>query len=111
MRFLEASGLVLVERNFRCRAGELDLVMMHGRELVIVEVRYRTSGALVDPALTVCAGKRRRLLRAAAHYLQRQRHLADHPVRFDMVALTGSLDRPVCEWIRCAFTTNDVDEY
>ncbi|GMW06951.1 MAG: YraN family protein [Gammaproteobacteria bacterium] len=107
-RFLEAHGLVLVERNFRCRDGELDLVMLDGRELVIVEVRCRTSDALVRPEITVSATKRRRLLRAAARYLQLHPAFADHAVRFDVLGLTGQPDRPHCEWIRCAFTTDDV---
>ncbi len=107
-RFLEARGLTLVESNFRCREGELDLVMLDGAELVIIEVRYRTTGALVSPELTVSAMKRRRLLRAAARYLQLHPGFGNHSVRFDVLGLSGEPDRPHCEWIRCAFTTDDV---
>ena len=107
-RFLEANGLRLVERNFRCRNGELDLVMLDGRELAIVEVRYRLTDRLVDPAVSVCPRKRRRIALAAAHYLQRRRQFAELPVRFDVLAITGGLDRPRYDWIRCAFTTDEV---
>ena len=68
--FSSAQGLRLVARNFRCRMGELDLVMLDGRLLVVVEVRYRTRPDPVDPAVTVTATKRRRLLRAASRFLQ-----------------------------------------
>ncbi len=107
LRFLESRGLRPIERNFRCRAGELDLVMLEKEELVIVEVRYRATDDPVDPVFTVSARKRRRVLRAAARFLQLRQEFADHPLRFDVLAMTGPLDRPRCEWIRCAFTADD----
>ncbi len=108
LRFLERQGLALVTRNFRCRMGELDLVMLDGGELVIVEVRYRASRAPVDPAVTVTATKRRRLLRAASRFLQVRPDFRDHAMRFDVLALSGALDAVRCDWIRGAFTTDDV---
>jgi putative endonuclease len=113
LRYLESQGLRLVERNFRCRAGEIDLVMLDVRELVIVEVRYRASAALVDPALTVSPPKRRRILRAAAGYLQRRRQFADCAVRLDVIALTGPLEegRCACRWYRAAFGTDDAGRF
>lgn len=107
-RFLEARGLHAIERNFRCRAGEIDLVMRDGAELVFVEVRFRTHPTPVGPALSVSTTKQRRLLRAAALFLQTRREYRGHGVRFDVLAMTGPLEQPRYEWIRCAFSADDV---
>ena len=106
-RYLVAHGLIPVVRNFRCRAGELDHVMLDGDVLVVVEVRYRLRADPVDPAVTVTARKRRRLLQAASRFLQSQPRFRDHAMRFDVLALSGPLGAPRCDWIRGAFTTDD----
>lgn len=108
LRFLAARGLRLVARNFRCSGGEIDLVMLEERTLVVVEVRYRRSESLVDPALTVTAAKRRRLLHAAASFLQRHPAHATRALRFDVMALSGAPEAPACRWIRRAFDSNDI---
>ncbi len=100
-RYLEARGLTLVTRNFRCRAGELDLIMRDGGQLVFVEVRSRRHTRYGTPAESVTRTKQQRLLRAAAFYLQRQR--LDLPCRFDVVAILQADGEPQLEWIRDAF--------
>ncbi|MCB1823442.1 MAG: YraN family protein [Candidatus Competibacteraceae bacterium] len=100
-RYLEARGLALVARNFRCRGGELDLIMRDGEYLVFVEVRSRRHTRYGTPAESVTRTKQRRLLRAAALYLQRQR--LDLPCRFDVVAILQADGEPRVEWIRDAF--------
>ena len=100
-RFLEARGLELVARNFRCRSGELDLIMRDGEQLVFVEVRSRRHARYGTPAESVTRAKQQRLLRAAALYLQRQR--LDLPCRFDVVAILQADGEPRVEWIRDAF--------
>ena len=96
--YLEGRGLRLVERNYRCRRGEIDLVMRESQTLVFVEVRYRRSSRFVSPAETVDVHKQRRLAAAAADYLQR--NPSKLPCRFDVLAMTGE-DR--IDWIRDAF--------
>lgn len=100
-RYLEARGLTLVTRNFRCRSGELDLIMRDREQLVFVEVRSRRHARYGTPAESVTRVKQQRLLRAAAFYLQRQ-HL-DLPCRFDVVAILHAEGEPRMEWIRDAF--------
>lgn len=100
-RHLQARGLTLVERNFRCKCGELDLIMRDGRQLVFVEVRYRRDNRHGTPAETVTYGKRRRLIRTASYYLQR--HPCDLPCRFDIIAIAQRDGRDTLEWIRDAF--------
>ena len=82
-RHLTAQGLELVCENYRCRLGELDLVMLDGRTLVIVEVRLRGRSRYGDARASIHRMKQRRIVRAAQHLLLRQRELARLPVRFD----------------------------
>jgi len=97
-RYLEQQGLVLVERNYRCRTGEVDLIMRDGDCLVFVEVRSRHNSRYGTPAETITRTKQRRLCRAAAHYLLT--HRCNTPCRFDVIAI---LQQQKLEWIRDAF--------
>ena len=98
--FLRRHDLVLLQRNYRCRFGEIDLVMQDGATLVFVEVRMRTSGAFGGAAGSITFVKRRKLLGAARHYLAALRY--EPSCRFDAVLLSGS-DGGDIEWIRDAF--------
>jgi putative endonuclease len=100
---LERAGLKRVERNFRTRFGELDLVMRDGDTLVFVEVRYRRHVQFGGGAASVGASKREKLARAAQGFLQAHPQLASMPCRFDVVAFDGNTDTPHCEWRRAAF--------
>ncbi|HRX61695.1 MAG TPA: YraN family protein [Candidatus Competibacter sp.] len=100
-RHLETRGLTLVTRNFRCRVGELDLIMRDGEQLVFVEVRSRRHSRYGTPAESVTRTKQQRLLRTAAFYLQHQD--PDLPCRFDVVAILQTEGGPQVEWIRDAF--------
>lgn len=97
--WLERHGLKLRESNYRCRWGEIDLVMEDGDMLVFVEVRYRNSMRYGGAIESIDARKRQRLCRAAADYLARQRG-REWPCRFDVVAL-GPDDR--IDWVADAF--------
>lgn len=100
---LEQAGLKRVERNFRTRFGELDLVMRDGNTLVFVEVRYRRYADFGGGAASVGTAKRARLARAAQAFLQAHPSLASLPCRFDVVAFDGDADAPHCDWRRAAF--------
>ncbi len=79
----------MLERNWRCDVGELDLVLGRGRLVVFAEVKARATGAFGSPAMAVGAAKRRRLRVLAARWLaERDVHGVD--VRFDVVAVTGT---------------------
>lgn len=96
LEHLRKSGLRLVERNFRCKAGEIDLIMQEGGTLVFVEVRKRSNPHFGGAAASVTWQKQRRLIRAAQFYLLRFRD--PPPCRFDVVALeAGQIN-----WLRNA---------
>lgn len=97
--FLEARGLKVVARNFRCRAGEIDLIALSGPTTVFVEVRARTSDRFGGAAASVTAAKRKRLLKTARYYLAQQG--GQRACRFDVVLLSGAA-RDI-EWIQDAF--------
>src|SRR5688572_11828663 len=82
VRYLEQRGYTVVDRNFRCPYGELDVVAEQGETLCFVEVRMRSTAAWGDPAHTVSWSKQRRVARAALHYLFR-RGGPERMVRFD----------------------------
>ena len=84
---LSSHGLTLVERNFLCKLGEIDLVMRHGSYLVFVEVRRRADRKHGGAAASVTPAKQLRLIRAAQCYLQR--YNSPPPCRFDLVAIDG----------------------
>ena len=96
LAYLRRHGLALLEANFRCKGGEIDLVMRDGPALVFVEVRQRAARAHGGAAASITPAKIRRLVRAAEIYLLRFPRTP--PCRFDVVAIDG--DR--LEWLRNA---------
>lgn len=101
--FLIAQGLQLRERNYRCKLGELDLVMSDQNACVFVEVRYRKQLRFGSPAETVNYGKQARLQKAAQHYLQSKGLLDKVPCRFDVISIAGSPGGREIDWIKNAF--------
>ena len=96
--FLFKHGLKLACRNYRCKQGELDLVMHDQQSLVIVEVRYRKSDTYGSALESVTASKQARIIAATQHYLSTQK--LDCPLRFDVVAISGDGD---ILWVKNAF--------
>ncbi len=99
---LEQAGYTILDRNWRCLGGEIDLVAQHHGEIVIVEVRARTGGDDINAALeSITKPKRARLIRLAYEYLE-QHHLDDVPFRIDVVAVSLSSSPPAVEIIENA---------
>ena len=97
--FLAGRGMRLVERNYRCRFGEIDLIMSDAGTLVFVEVRYRRNKFFGGALESITATKREKLLRTARHYMSARGHIPR--CRFDAVLLNG--DTAEIEWIENAF--------
>lgn len=95
---LKSQGLVLLERNYRSRFGEIDLIMQDGDVLVFAEVRYRKNAKYGGAALSVGYQKQQRIRKTAMIYLQRKG--CNHPARFDVIAIEGDMK---LNWIKRAF--------
>lgn len=97
---LVAHGFTLIERNFLCKGGEIDLIMKDQEYLVFIEVRYRASNEFGGALGSITAGKQRKLRRAAEFYLLQQFGNTPPPCRFDVIAIEGQNE---LEWIKNAF--------
>lgn len=104
-RMLGRAGLRTLARNWRCKGGELDLVMADGDTLVFVEVRRRSRRDHASAAETIDWRKRRRLVHAARRYLQTLRR--EPACRFDVVTVDGPAGDETLRWIRAAFDASD----
>ena len=93
---LQSHGLRLVERNFRCKGGEIDLIMQDRQSLVFVEVRQRADMHYGGAAASITMAKQRRLIIAAQVYLLSIKQVP--PCRFDVVAIDGN----VLSWLQDA---------
>ena len=96
-RFLADNGLAIIDRNWRHRSGELDLVARDGDALVFVEVRLRSNANFGGPAASITAAKRARMVAAAGHYIAALPRTPS--CRFDAVLL-DSLDPARIEWLK-----------
>lgn len=103
LQYLRGQGLRLLARNWRCKLGELDLVMQDGDTVAVIEVRSRARADYGAAAETIDRRKQARLVRATRLWLARRPELAEQPLRFDVV----TLDAGALEWRREAF---DVQE-
>lgn len=97
--FLEERGCEVIERNYRCRLGEVDLIVRDGNYLVFVEVKYRQSERTGHPLEAVNPAKQRRISRTAVWYLQSHGLGMDQPSRFDVVGICGGQ----VLWLKDAF--------
>ena len=104
--YLQYHGLRLLRRNYRCRRGEIDLVMHDLSETtpitVFVEVRYRKRTLQGRPEETKSVAKQNKLILSAGHYLQAQNTL-DAVTRFDVIAITQPNYLPHIIWFKDAF--------
>lgn len=102
-QFLQQQGLSLLARNYRCRRGEIDLIMRDSDNLIFVEVRYRRRAHYGSALESVDRFKQARISRCASQYLQQYPAWARHPARFDVIALAAHVRGIEIDWIRSAF--------
>ena len=89
-QYLETQGYRVLERNFRCRIGEIDLIAWDGAYLVFIEVKYRESEGCGQAVYAVSKKKQQVISKVAAYYLLKRRLSDSVPCRFDVVAIDGS---------------------
>ena len=103
-QYLERQGLTLLDTNFRCRGGEIDLVMRDQDTTCFIEVRYRKHGAYGGAAESITPRKRQRIIHAALTYLASQPRLMQQALRFDALLIDQAASGDVgFNWIRSAF--------
>lgn len=103
-------GWMPLARNHVCRGGELDLVLRAGETVVVVEVKRRRAGAIVEPLASITPLKQRRIVRAALDYITRA-GLSDAPIRFDVVAVTSApRAAPHLEHLEAAFDASSLED-
>jgi putative endonuclease len=101
-RFLRRQRYAIVQRNYRCPAGEVDLIALQGSAVVFIEVKTRTQPGFGTPLEAVDHRKQRQILRAAQFYLSENR-LHDRDARFDVVGVWLEDGRIRCELVKNAF--------
>ena len=99
--FLKKRGYRILERNYRTKSGELDLIALDRDTVVFIEVKTRTSDAYGAPELAVTARKQQRMIKAAFGYINRKK-LHQVPCRFDVVAICEASEKEIAH-IRNAF--------
>ena len=88
LNFLLAKGMRLVTRNYRCKAGEIDLIMQHDSVLIFVEVRYRKQNQFGDGAESVDFRKQQKIIKTAEHFLQQHHQYTQSPSRIDVISIS-----------------------
>ena len=102
INFLKRKGLRLIERNFRSKYGEIDLIMNDRRCTVFVEVRYRKSKNFLTPLESIDHKKVNKIINCCKYYIQKSKTDVDS-YRFDIITISGKLERPEIDWYQNAF--------
>lgn len=101
--WLQRRGLSLLEKNYRCKGGEIDLIMRDKGDLVFVEVRLRNRDDYGSAAESVTTAKQRRVIHAARHFLTTHTRWQNSACRFDVIAASGPSGEIEWQWLRHAF--------
>jgi len=101
--YLQTRNLHILQRNFRSKLGEIDLIAKDQSYLVFIEVRYRENDLYGSSAETVTRAKQQKIIHTAQLYLQTRAWARNLDCRFDVVAISGPIELPTIEWIKDAF--------
>ncbi len=86
---LERQGYTILERNFRCKYGEIDIIAQDGKYLAFVEVKYRSTYGAGDPTEAVDFRKIQKISFTATYYMMKKKIPETTPMRFDLVSILG----------------------
>ena len=101
--YLQEQGYRLIQRNFTCKAGEIDLIMQKDDILVFVEVRSRTGTQYGEPSESVNRKKQDKIRKTAQYYLYCNPYLDKYYCRFDVISIVWQDGKAKVEWIADAF--------
>jgi putative endonuclease len=105
--FLQAKGITLLHRNYRCRSGEIDLIMRDHEDIIFVEVRLRNNKNYADAIESVNLIKQKKIIKTAMHYLYKYNLLDEVNCRFDIIGISYAHTKATIEWIQDAFLADD----
>ena len=103
LEFLKSKGLKLLEQNYRGPGGEIDLIMLDGKTIAFIEVRYRANSNYADALESIDSRKCSRIIKTGQLYLQNHPQAGETTFRFDVTTITGATGKPGIEWIKNAF--------
>lgn len=106
--YLCKQGLIPLEKNYHCRYGEIDLIMLHGDCLCFIEVKFRKNNAFGGTAYSIPASKQRKIIQTALHFISHKRLYQQHPFRFDALFIQQADQHKSThiEWIQSAFESS-----
>ncbi len=106
--YLIQQGLTSLEKNYHCRYGEIDLIMLDEGYLCFIEVKFRKNDAFGGTAYSIPATKQRKIIQTALHFISRKKQYQQHPYRFDALFIqqADQLKSTQIEWIQSAFETS-----
>lgn len=99
--YLMREGLQLITRNYRCRLGEIDLIMREKDYLVFIEVRSRSSLSFGGGAASITYAKRQKIIKTTSHFMLKHHELNRLSIRFDVISIDG--EPGIITWIKDAF--------
>ena len=101
--YIESLGGTVIERNFRCKMGEIDIIARDGNYLCFIEVKFRKDSSFGDPKEAVNFSKQRRISKVCEFYLYSKKLSFDIPIRYDVIAVSVKEDMLFFDWVKNAF--------
>ncbi len=103
VQVIQQAGFKIIDTNYLCKLGEIDIIARKDQDLVFIEVRYRRSDLYGGALQSVDKKKQRRIGLAANHFLQKHKLTNKVACRFDVFAITGNLKQLKYQWVEAAF--------
>ena len=103
LKYLKSSGLRLIERNYACKAGEIDLICSDQETMVFIEVRFRKNESYGSGTQTVQKGKQEKIINTAKLFLVNKGLYDKIDCRFDVLGISLEKGEPTYQWIKNAF--------
>lgn len=111
LRWLKSQGLKVVARNYRSHNGEIDLIMLDGKTLCFIEVKYRKNNDFGGTAYSIPRSKQQKLIKTALSFLNHQHQYRKHAMRFDALFIQPvAIEEDAIEWIKDAFSADSFYE-
>jgi putative endonuclease len=108
LRWLKKKGLRVVANNYRSSAGKADIIMLDGRTLCFIEVKYQGEQEIDALAHILSADEQQKMIQAASSFVSHQRKYHNYPRRFDALIIRPAMDEPYeINWIKQVFSTED----